>query len=98
MIVSDGAHANSSRGAWQCIPTTFAAYHMAGTSNSIYDPVASAAASMNYVMNTYHVSPTGRGSKRSPSVEGWNRGLHRLLIHRRSHDATTGGARNELTR
>lgn len=61
MMMSDGAHANSSRGAWQCIPTTFAAYHMAGTSTSIYDPVASAAASMNYVMNTYHVSPDGAG-------------------------------------
>lgn len=57
----DGLPANSSRGIWQCIPTTFAAYHMAGTSNSIYDPVASAAASMNYVMETYKVSPDGSG-------------------------------------
>lgn len=61
MMMEDGAYANSSRGMWQCIPSTFAAYHMAGTSNSIYDPVASAAASMNYVMNTYHVSPDGEG-------------------------------------
>ena len=60
-ILADGAHANSSRGTWQTIPTTFAAYHMAGTSNSIYDPVASAAASMNYVMHNYHVTPTGQG-------------------------------------
>lgn len=58
-IVEDGSHSNSSRGMWQCIPSTFAAYHMAGTSNSIYDPVASAAASINYVMHTYHVSPDG---------------------------------------
>ena len=57
----DGAYANSSRGMWQTIPSTFAAYHMAGTSTSIYDPVASAAASMNYVMNTYNVAPTGQG-------------------------------------
>jgi hypothetical protein len=58
-IVADGSHSNSSRGPWQCIPSTFAAYHMGGTSTSIYDPVASAAASMNYVMHTYHVSPDG---------------------------------------
>lgn len=57
----DGGFANSSRGMWQCIPSTFAAYHMGGTSNSIYDPVASAAASMNYVMDRYHVAPTGQG-------------------------------------
>lgn len=60
-MMEDGYYANSSRGIWQCIPSTFAAYHMAGTSNSIYDPVASAAASMNYVMQTYKVSPTGEG-------------------------------------
>lgn len=58
-IVEDGSHSNSSRGIWQCIPSTFAAYHMGGTSNSIYDPVASAAASMNYVMSVYGVSPDG---------------------------------------
>lgn len=57
----DGLPANSSRGIWQCIPSTFAAYRMAGTSESIYDPVASAAASMNYVMQTYKVSPDGSG-------------------------------------
>ncbi len=60
-IQEDGFHEGSSRGMWQCIPKTFAAYHMGGTSNSIFDPVASAAASMNYVMQTYHVSPDGAG-------------------------------------
>lgn len=59
LMMEDGAHANSSRGMWQTIPSTFASYHMGGTSNSIYDPVASAAASMNYVMHRYHVSPDG---------------------------------------
>ena len=58
---SDGLPANSSRGIWQCIPTTFAAYHMAGTSSSIYDPVSSASASINYVMQTYGVSADGGG-------------------------------------
>ncbi|AFM20666.1 hypothetical protein Mycch_6066 (plasmid) [Mycolicibacterium chubuense NBB4] len=57
--MSDGAPANSSRGPAQCIPTTFAAYHQPGTSTSIYEPVANVAASMNYVMDRYGVSPDG---------------------------------------
>ena len=57
--MSDGAPANSSRGPAQCIPTTFAAYHQPGTSTSIYEPVANIAASMNYVMDRYDVSPDG---------------------------------------
>lgn len=69
-MMEDGGRANSSRGIWQCIPSTFAAYHMAGTSNSIYDPVASAAASINYVMETYKVSPTGEGLTRFMSRQG----------------------------
>jgi hypothetical protein len=73
---SDGAPANSSRGMWQCIPSTFAQYHMAGTSNSIYDPVASAAASMNYVMNRYNVSPTGEGLASFAASRGVGRGTY----------------------
>lgn len=73
---SDGAPANSSRGMWQCIPSTFATYHMAGTSNSIYDPVASAAASMNYVMNRYNVSPTGEGLASFAASRGVGRGTY----------------------
>ena len=60
-MMEDGGRANSSRGIWQCIPSTFAAYHMGGTSTSIYDPLASAAASVNYVMKTYNVSADGSG-------------------------------------
>ncbi|WP_052681729.1 hypothetical protein [Saccharothrix sp. ST-888] len=57
--MADGAPAECSRGGWQCIPSTFAAYHQPGTSTDIYDPVANCAASMNYVMSRYHVSPDG---------------------------------------
>jgi hypothetical protein len=57
--MADGAPANSSRGAAQCIPTTFAAYHQPGTSTSIYENVASIAASQNYVMERYGVNPDG---------------------------------------
>ncbi len=48
-VVADGHPQNCSRGIAQCIPTTFAENHAAGTSDSIYDPVANIAASMNYV-------------------------------------------------
>lgn len=73
---SDGAPANSSRGIWQCIPSTFAAYHMGGTSTSIYDPVASAAASINYVMDRYHVAPTGEGLAAFAAARGLGRGTY----------------------
>lgn len=58
-IQSDGAPLNCSRGGWQTTPETFAANHVQGTSTDIYDPVANAAASMQYVMQRYHVSPDG---------------------------------------
>lgn len=58
-IVSDGHPFQCSRGMWQCIPQTFAAYHQAGTSLSIYDGVASCAASINYVRSVYGVLNDG---------------------------------------
>jgi SLT domain-containing protein len=58
-IVGDGHPLNCSRGISQCIPPTFAAYHVDGTSNSIYEPVANIAASMRYVIHKYHVSDDG---------------------------------------
>ncbi|MGW4384179.1 transglycosylase SLT domain-containing protein [Kitasatospora sp. NPDC004531] len=56
---ADGAPLNSSRGGWQTIPSTFAAYHVKGTSTDIYDPVANVAASMNYIRDRYNVAPDG---------------------------------------
>ncbi len=58
-IASDGNPFQCSRGMWQCIPQTFATYHQSGTSLSIYDPVASCAASMNYVRSRYGVLNDG---------------------------------------
>ncbi|MCK0441106.1 transglycosylase SLT domain-containing protein [Gordonia alkaliphila] len=49
----DGLPAKSSRGLAQTIPSTFAAYHVQGTSTNIYDPVASVAASVNYISHRY---------------------------------------------
>ena len=57
--VADGHPQNCSRGIAQCIPPTFAAFHVAGTSLEIYDPVANIAASMKYVMSNYGVSRDG---------------------------------------
>jgi SLT domain-containing protein len=58
-IVQDGHPLNCSRGIAQCIPPTFAAHHVDGTSASIYDPVANIAAAMQYVRAHYHVSSDG---------------------------------------
>ncbi|WP_051732180.1 transglycosylase SLT domain-containing protein [Kitasatospora phosalacinea] len=57
--VGDGHPANCSRGGWQCVPGTFAANHVKGTSTDIYDPVANVAASMTYIRSTYHVAADG---------------------------------------
>ncbi|MGW4325653.1 transglycosylase SLT domain-containing protein [Nocardia sp. NPDC004573] len=56
---SNAAKGQASRGLTQTIPSTFQAYHVAGTSNNIHDPVANVAASMNYVMHRYGVSRDG---------------------------------------
>ena len=58
-IVADGHPQNCSRGLAQCIPSTFAAYHVAGTSNDIYDPVANIAAASQYIRSRYQVSLDG---------------------------------------
>lgn len=42
-----------SRGLLQTIGSTFAAYHIAGTSMNIYDPLANVAAAINYAKHTY---------------------------------------------
>ena len=57
--VADGHPQNCSRGVAQVIPSTFLAFHAAGTSWDIYDPVANIAASIRYMRDTYHVSLDG---------------------------------------
>ena len=57
--VGDGNPQNCSRGVAQCIPQTFAAYHVAGTPVAIYDPVANIAAASQYVRGRYQVSLDG---------------------------------------
>lgn len=55
----DGYPGQCSRGGWQCIPQTFCTYHAAGTTTSIYDPVANVAAAINYVRAVYGVASDG---------------------------------------
>jgi len=73
---SDGAPAHSSRGGLQTIPTTFAAYHQAGTSTNIYDPVANAAAAMNYVMDRYDVDRDGSNLSKVDQFDPHNKNHH----------------------
>ncbi|MER5639247.1 hypothetical protein ABT095_20095 [Kitasatospora sp. NPDC002227] len=54
-----GAPAGCSRGGWQCIPATFADNHVAGTSLSIYDPVANCAAAIGHIIGTYGIAADG---------------------------------------
>lgn len=57
--VADGHPRNCSRGLAQVIPGTFAHYHVAGTSMSIYDPVANIASAIRYIRDHYGVSVDG---------------------------------------
>lgn len=50
---SNAAAGNPSKGLLQVIETTFAAYHVPGTSNDVYDPVANIVAACNYAAQTY---------------------------------------------
>lgn len=75
----DGAPIHTSRGILQCIPSTFASYHVAGTSKNIYDAVASTAASMNYVIRDpkYNVSADGTGLASFAAQRGFPNGPYR---------------------
>lgn len=55
----DGHFGQCSRGAVQCIPQTFAEYHVAGTSLDIYNLVASVAAGIEYIIHRYGIQRDG---------------------------------------
>ncbi|WP_207547259.1 hypothetical protein [Mycobacterium talmoniae] len=56
---ANAAKGTPSAGAFQFIEPTFRAYHEPGTSTVLNDPVAQAAAFINYAMGRYHVSADG---------------------------------------
>ncbi|OBJ01741.1 DUF4226 domain-containing protein [Mycobacterium sp. 1465703.0] len=53
---SNAVRGTPSRGAWQFIAPTFAAYHQPGTSRDIHNLVAQACAFINYAMGRYGVA------------------------------------------
>lgn len=69
---ADGGPLHATRGPWQVMPDTFARYHQWGTSNHIWDPVASACASMNYQMARYGVSRDGHDQRAKVGQANWN--------------------------
>jgi transglycosylase-like protein with SLT domain len=64
-----------SRGLLQVIGSTFAAYHVPGTSSNIYDPLANVAAALNYARHVYGPSlmrgGMGLGSGHGYDEGGW---------------------------
>ncbi|MFB7335705.1 peptidoglycan-binding protein [Streptomyces adustus] len=58
-VMADGHPQNCSRGATQCIPSTFAVYHQSGTATTPYDVVADMCATVNYVRARYGVNQSG---------------------------------------
>lgn len=52
----NAARSTPSKGAWQFIAPTFAAYHQPGTSRDIHNLVAQACAFINYAMGRYRVA------------------------------------------
>lgn len=72
----DGLPSQSSRGLFQFIPSSFASSHMAGTSTSIYDPLAGAAACIRYLQTRHGCDKMGNGldafySARYPTYHGY---------------------------
>ncbi len=53
---SNAVRGTPSKGAWQFIAPTFAAYHQPGTSRDIHNLVAQACAFINYAMGRYGVA------------------------------------------
>jgi phage-related protein len=50
---SNAAAGNNSRGIMQLVPGTFAEYHVPGTSDNIFDPIANIAAGIGYIRSRY---------------------------------------------
>lgn len=68
-------HGDPSKGLLQVIGATFRAYHVAGTSNNVLDPLANIAAAINYAMHRYGPSlmsgGQGLGSGHGYAGGGW---------------------------
>lgn len=88
-------HGDPSRGLMQTIMSTFMAYHQAGTSMDIYDPVANAAAAINYIKAVYGtvnnvpgIKSLARGGPYVGYENGtWDTGAHEQLALLHPHEA-----------
>lgn len=60
---SNAKAGHPSRGLMELIPENFEKYHVAGTANNVFDPVANVAAAVRYMLARYHhlVGSTGQG-------------------------------------
>jgi SLT domain-containing protein len=71
---SNAQAGHPSQGLMQTIPSTFAAYHQAGTSNSITDPVANIAAGINYIKARYGGIGNVQQANPNASPKGYDAG------------------------
>lgn len=76
-----------SQGLMQVIPSTFSAYHLGGTSNSITDPVANVAAGIRYILARYGSISNVQQANASMPPKGYEAGG---LINGMSMDSGRG--------
>lgn len=80
---SNAQAGHPSQGLAQTIPSTFNAYHVAGTSSNILDPVANVAAAIRYIVATYgnitnvqqanaNLPPKGYSAGTNNASKGWH--------------------------
>lgn len=73
---SNAQAGHPSQGLAQTIPSTFAAFHVAGTSNNILDPVANVAAAIRYIISRYgNITNVQQANANLPPAGYW-RGTH----------------------
>ncbi|MGW2864294.1 transglycosylase SLT domain-containing protein [Streptomyces sp. NPDC001205] len=69
---SNAKAGDASRGLMQVIPSTFKAFHQAGTSWDIFDPVANIAAAINYIKSRYKdISNVQQADPSKPAKGYW---------------------------
>lgn len=74
---SNAAAGHPSQGLAQVIPSTFAAFHVAGTSGNILDPIANVAAAIRYIVATYGNITNVQQANASLPPKGYARGTDR---------------------
>lgn len=73
---SNAAAGHPSGGLAQVIGPTFAAYHVAGTSSNLLDPVANVAAAINYIVHRYGNISNVQQARASAPPKGYAKGTN----------------------